>query len=56
MIDLEEERVERDSALCELLNEDVGSFVDLNLGINLCLLSHLLVVHTIFTCLDLDLV
>jgi hypothetical protein len=30
---LREERVERDTALCELLNEDVGFFVNLNLGI-----------------------
>jgi hypothetical protein len=28
---LSEERVERDPALCELLNEDVGFFVNLNL-------------------------
>jgi hypothetical protein len=34
---LREERVERDPALCELLNEDVGFFVNPNLGINLCL-------------------
>jgi hypothetical protein len=33
---LREERVERDPALGELLNEDVGFFVNLNLGINLC--------------------
>jgi hypothetical protein len=32
---LSEERLERDLALCELLNEDVGFFVNLNLGINL---------------------
>jgi hypothetical protein len=30
---LSEERVERDPTLCELLNEDVGFFVNLNLGI-----------------------
>jgi hypothetical protein len=30
---LSEERVERDSTLCELLNEDVGFFVNSNLGI-----------------------
>jgi hypothetical protein len=30
---LSEERVERDSVLCEPLNEDVGFFVNLNLGI-----------------------
>jgi hypothetical protein len=29
--DLSEERVERDLTLCELLNEDVGFFVNLNL-------------------------
>jgi hypothetical protein len=41
-------------ALCELLNEDVGFFVNPNLGINLCvsclpllvLLSLLLYIHT----------
>jgi hypothetical protein len=33
---LREERVERDPAICELLNEDVGFFVNLNVGINLC--------------------
>jgi hypothetical protein len=32
---LSEERVERDPTLHELLNEDVGLFVNLNLGINL---------------------
>jgi hypothetical protein len=32
---LSEERVERDPALGELLNEDVGFFVNLNLRINL---------------------
>jgi hypothetical protein len=30
---LSEERVERDPALCELLNKDVGFFVNPNLGI-----------------------
>jgi hypothetical protein len=33
---LREERVERDSVLCEPLNEDVGFFVNLNLGTKLC--------------------
>jgi hypothetical protein len=33
------QRVKRDSVLCELLNEDVGFFVDPNLGLRLlCLL------------------
>jgi hypothetical protein len=39
---LREERVERDPTLGEPLNEDVGFFVNPNLGINRCLLSHLL--------------
>jgi hypothetical protein len=30
---LSDERVERDPALCELLNKDIGFFVNLNLGI-----------------------
>jgi hypothetical protein len=30
---LSEERVERDPDLCELINEDIGFFVNLNLGI-----------------------
>jgi hypothetical protein len=30
---LSEERVERDPTLCELLNEDVGFFMNLNIGI-----------------------
>jgi hypothetical protein len=30
---LREERVERDPTLCELLNEDIGFFVNLNLKI-----------------------
>jgi hypothetical protein len=30
------ERVERDLTLCELLNEDVGFFVNLNLRIKSC--------------------
>jgi hypothetical protein len=33
--DLSEERVEKDPALCELLNEDVGFFVNLNLRIKI---------------------
>jgi hypothetical protein len=43
---LREERVERDPILCELLNEDVGFFVNSNLGIKSCfshVLSYLLV-------------
>jgi hypothetical protein len=46
---LREERIERDPTLCELLNEDVGFFVNPNLGIKshvslvlLCLLDLLL--------------
>jgi hypothetical protein len=52
---LREERVERDPALGELLNEDVGFFVNLNPGINLCVTcllylycSYLL--HNLLTC------
>jgi hypothetical protein len=33
---LSEERVEQDLALCELLNEDIGFFVNPNLGIKSC--------------------
>jgi hypothetical protein len=33
---LSEERVERDPTLCELLNEDVGFFVNSSLGIKSC--------------------
>jgi hypothetical protein len=33
---LREESVERDPALCELFNEDVGFFVNLSLGIKSC--------------------
>jgi hypothetical protein len=43
---LREERVERDPVFCEPLNEDVGFFVDSNLGIKSCvsyMLLHLLV-------------
>jgi hypothetical protein len=51
---LREERVERYPTLCELLNEDVGFFMNLKLRINLCvsclplllLLSLLLYIHT----------
>jgi hypothetical protein len=57
---LREESVERDPALCELLNEDVGFFVNLNLGIKshvslvlLCLLA-LLLLFTILLSLDCD--
>jgi hypothetical protein len=44
--------VERDPVLCEPLNEDVGFFVDLNLGIKYrvsCVLLHLLVLLLLFT-------
>jgi hypothetical protein len=57
---LREERVERDLALCELLNEDIGFFVNLNLGIKsrvslvlLCLL-HLLLLFTFLLSLACD--
>jgi hypothetical protein len=43
---LREERVERDSVLCESLNKGVGFFVNLNLGIKShvsCVLLYLLV-------------
>jgi hypothetical protein len=53
---LREESVERDPALCELLNEDVGFFVNLNLGIKSrvsCLLA-LLLLFTILLSLDCD--
>jgi hypothetical protein len=33
---LREERVERDPVLCEPLNEDVGFFMNLNLGTKSC--------------------
>ena len=43
VIDLGEVRVERNPALCELLNEDVESFVGSNLGIKISVsLVHLL--------------
>jgi hypothetical protein len=59
---LREERVERDLTLCVLLNEDVGFFVNLNLGINLCvsclpllvLLSLVLYIHTCWVCFVVD--
>jgi hypothetical protein len=38
---LREERVERDLTLCELLNEDIGFFVNSNIGIK-SRLSHVL--------------
>jgi hypothetical protein len=38
---LREERVERDPVLCEPLNEDVGFFVNPNLGTKSCV-SHVL--------------
>jgi hypothetical protein len=49
---LSEERVKRDLDLCELLNKDVGFFVNLNLGIKiLCLLCsvYLLALLLLFT-------
>jgi hypothetical protein len=49
---LSEERVERDPVLCELLNEDVGFFVNPNHGIKSyvsCVLLHLLVLLMLFT-------
>jgi hypothetical protein len=49
---LSEERVKRDLALCEPLNEDVGFFVNLNLGTTSCvshMLLHLLVLLLLFT-------
>jgi hypothetical protein len=49
---LSEERVERDPVLCEPLNEDIGFFVNLNLGIKSCVshvLLHLLVLLLLFT-------
>jgi hypothetical protein len=49
---LSAERVERDPVLCELLNKDVGFFVNLNLRIKSCV-SHvfleLLVLLLLFT-------
>jgi hypothetical protein len=49
---LREEKVERDPVLCEPLNEDVGFFVNLNIGIKSyvsLVLSHLLVLLLSFT-------
>jgi hypothetical protein len=49
---LSEKRVERDPDLCELLNEDVGFFMNLNLRIKiLCLLCslYLLALLLLFT-------
>jgi hypothetical protein len=45
---LREERVERDPVLCEPLNEDVGFFVDPNLGIKSCV-SHVLLYLLVLT-------
>jgi hypothetical protein len=48
---LRDERVERDLILCELPNEDVGFFVNLNIGIKSCVsyvLRHLLVLLLLF--------
>jgi hypothetical protein len=47
---LREERVERDPVLCELLNEDVEFFVNLNLGTKSCVsrvLVYLLILTTV---------
>ncbi len=47
---MREERVERDPVLCEPLNEDVGFFVNLNLGTKSCVsrvLLYLLVLTTV---------
>jgi hypothetical protein len=49
---MSEERVERHLALCELLNEDVGFFVNPNLRIKSCVslvLLHLLALLLLFT-------
>jgi hypothetical protein len=51
---LSEERVERNPALCELLNEDVGFFVSLNLRIKFCVscpFTFTCFVVALFTCL-----
>jgi hypothetical protein len=45
---LREERVERDPDLCEPLNDDVGFFVNLNLGTKSCV-SWVLLYSLIFT-------
>jgi hypothetical protein len=45
---LREERVERDPVLCELLNEDVGLFVNPNLRTKSCV-SRVLLYLLIFT-------
>jgi hypothetical protein len=42
---LSEEMVQRDPTLCELLNKDVGFFVNTNLGIKSCVSCAL-----VFTC------
>jgi hypothetical protein len=47
---LREETVERDLVLCELLNMDIGLFVNLNLGTKSCVscvLMYLLVLTTL---------
>jgi hypothetical protein len=47
---LREKRVERDPVLCEPLNEDVGFFMNLNLGTKFCVsdvLLYLLALATI---------
>jgi hypothetical protein len=49
---LREERVERDSVLCEPLNEDIRFFMNLNLVIKSCVsrvLLHLLILLLLFT-------
>jgi hypothetical protein len=45
--DFSEERVERDPTLCELLNEDVGFFVNLNLGIKISRLMCFSYLHSL---------
>jgi hypothetical protein len=45
---LRKKRVERDSVLCEPVNEGVGFFVDLNLGIKSCV-SHVLLYLLVLT-------
>jgi hypothetical protein len=52
---LREERVERDLVLCEPINEDVGFFVNPNLGIKSCIsrvLLYLLILLLLFTFLS----
>jgi hypothetical protein len=45
--DLSEEWVERDPTLCEVLNEDVGFFVNLNLGIKISCLMCFSYLHSL---------